>query len=94
MNREPKTIIDTWKQNWSIFLIIGFALSIGASNIEVANFINQIEIHYRLFLMMLLATLSFGGFLLTLIPSPLDLMICAGALIYNRRTKLIQRNIK
>lgn len=93
-NSEPKTVIDKWKENWALFVLLGYLLSTIVATTQVALLFEQIEIHYRLFLMMLLTTLSYGGFMLTILPWPLATLICVAALIYNRRSQLLRWKIK
>lgn len=91
---EPRTVIDRWKENWASFFLLGYLFSILVATTQVAFLFEQIEIHYRLFLMMLLTTLSFGGFLLTILPWPLATLICVAGLICNRRSQLLRWKVK
>ena len=85
--QEPRTIIDTWKENWSTFFVIGYLLSAFVANTQMGLLLEQIEIHYRLFLMMILATVSFGGFMLTVFPWPASVLICCLVVVFHRRPK-------
>ena len=51
-----------------------------------------VEIHYRLFLIMGLTIISFGGFLLSMFPPVVSLLICIAVVVgwywvINKRTK-------
>lgn len=94
VNQEPRTIIDTWRENWPAMFLVGYLLSAIISNTRLEVVVEQIEIHYRLFIMMMLATLSFGGFALSILPWPAAVLICALVVGFHRRSQYFGRIVK
>ena len=56
------------KSHWPVFILIGYFIGLGLEIILPQLGIESLEIHYRLFAVIALSVLTFGGLLLTMFP--------------------------
>ena len=75
------------KEHWPLVITFGYFVGLGIEGLLIQLNIDALEIHYRLFIIIGLSVLTFGGLILTMFSKTtiLILLVALNSIYYGRR---------